>query len=126
MAPQYIYTMQEVSKTIDKKQILRDISLCFFPGAKIGVLGNNGAGKSTLLRILAGVEKDFDGKAEPAKGIKIGFVAQEPELDPEKNVLENVEEAVAETKALLRQYDEINEKYDTDFKPALGKPDSDE
>ncbi len=110
MAPQYIYTMQEVSKTIDQKQILRDISLCFFPGAKIGVLGNNGAGKSTLLRILAGVEKDFDGLAEPAKGIKIGFVSQEPELDPEKNVLENVEEAVAETKDLLRQYDEINEK----------------
>ena len=92
MAPQYIYTMQQVSMTIDQKQILRDISLCFFPGAKIGVLGNNGAGKSTLLRILAGVEKEFDGEAEPAKGIKIGYVAQEPQLDPEKNVLENVEE----------------------------------
>src|SRR5579862_8475999 len=95
MAPQYIFTMEDLHKYHDKKEVLKGIWLSFFPGAKIGVLGNNGAGKSTLLRIMAGVDKDFDGDAKPADGIRIGYLPQEPPLDPKKNVLENVELAVA-------------------------------
>ncbi|HEY8538993.1 MAG TPA: ATP-binding cassette domain-containing protein, partial [Steroidobacteraceae bacterium] len=84
---QYIYTMNRVSKVVPPKRvILRDISLSFFPGAKIGVLGLNGAGKSTLLRIMAGVDKEFDGEARPQPGIKIGYLPQEPQLDPTKDV----------------------------------------
>jgi len=94
-----------------KREILRDISLSFFPGAKIGVLGLNGSGKSTLLRIMAGVDKDYVGEARPQPGIKIGFLAQEPQLDPQKDVRGNVEEAVAETKALLDRFNEISMKF---------------
>ena len=94
---QYIYTMNRVGKVVPpKKQILRDISLSFFPGAKIGVLGLNGAGKSTLLRIMAGVDTDIEGEARPQPGIKIGYLPQEPQLDPEKDVRGNVEEGVQE------------------------------
>src|SRR5579862_5072797 len=101
MAPQYIFTMEDLHKYHDKKEVLKGIWLSFFPGAKIGVLGNNGAGKSTLLRIMAGVDKDFDGIARPYAKATIGFVQQEPQLDPTKDVLGNVAEAVAETRALL-------------------------
>jgi len=112
MAGQYIYTMQGVSKIVPpKREILRDISLSFFPGAKIGVLGLNGAGKSTLLRIMAGVDKEFDGEARPAKDIKVGYLPQEPQLDPNKDVRGNVEEGVAETKALLDKFNEISAKF---------------
>ncbi len=97
---QYIYTMHRVSKIVPpKREILRDISLSFFPGAKIGVLGLNGSGKSTLLRIMAGVDKDFEGEARPQPGTKIGFLSQEPELNPDKDVRGNVEEGVGELKA---------------------------
>jgi ATP-binding cassette ChvD family protein len=109
---QYIYTMNRVAKVVaPKRHILRDISLSFFPGAKIGVLGLNGSGKSTLLRIMAGLDTEFDGEARPQAGIKIGYLPQEPELDPDKDVRGNVEEGVAETKALLDRFNEISMKF---------------
>ena len=112
MSGQYIFTMNRVGKVVPpKREILRDISLSFFPGAKIGVLGLNGSGKSTLLRIMAGVDQDYVGEAHPQPGIKIGFLAQEPQLDARKDVRGNVEEAVAETKALLDQFNEISMKF---------------
>jgi len=119
MSGQFIFTMNRVGKVVPpKREILRDISLSFFPGAKIGVLGLNGSGKSTLLRIMAGVDTNFDGEARPQPGIKIGYLPQEPELDPKKDVRGNVEEAVAETKKLLDDFNAISEKF--------GEPMSDE
>src|SRR6476646_1204678 len=119
MAHQYIYTMQNLRRVHPpNKEVLKGIYLSFYPGAKIGVLGGNGAGKSTLLRIMAGVDKDFFGDAKPADGIRIGFLPQEPSLDPQKNVLENVEVAVAATKRLLTRFDEVNLKLGDDMKPA--------
>jgi ATP-binding cassette ChvD family protein len=118
MAHQYIYTMQNLRRVHPpNKEVLKGIYLSFFPGAKIGVLGSNGAGKSTLLRIMAGVDKDFFGDAKPADGIKIGYLQQEPSLDPKKTVLENVELAVASTKALLKRFDEVNMRLGEDLKP---------
>jgi ATP-binding cassette ChvD family protein len=112
MSGQFIYTMQGVSKVVPpKREILRDISLSFFPGAKIGVLGLNGSGKSSLLRIMAGIDTEFDGEARPAKNINIGYLPQEPQLNPEKDVRGNVEEGVAETKALLDQFNDISMKF---------------
>ena len=109
---QYIYTMNRVAKIVPPKRfIIRDISLSFFPGAKIGVLGLNGSGKSTLLRIMAGIDKEFDGEARPQPGINIGYLPQEPELDPDKDVRGNVEEGVAETKALLDRFNEISMQF---------------
>ncbi len=109
---QYIYTMNRVAKVVaPKRHILRDISLSFFPGAKIGVLGLNGSGKSTLLRIMAGLDTDIDGEARPQPGIRIGYLPQEPELDSDKDVRGNVEEGVAETKALLDRFNAISEKF---------------
>ncbi len=106
---QYIYTMNRVAKMVPPKRfIIQDISLSFFPGAKIGVLGLNGSGKSTLLRIMAGIDTDFDGEARPQPGIKIGFLPQEPELDAAKDVRGNVEEGIAETKALVDRFNEIS------------------
>src|SRR5210317_1033729 len=109
---QYIYTMNRVAKVVPPKRfIIRDISLSFFPGAKIGVLGLNGAGKSTVLRIMAGVDKEFEGEARPQPDIRIGFLPQEPELDDEKTVRETVEQGVAETRELLLKFDEISMKF---------------
>ncbi len=109
---QYIYTMHRVSKIVPpKREILKDISLSFFPGAKIGVLGLNGAGKSTLLRIMAGVDKEFDGEARPASNINIGYLPQEPQLDPEKDVRGNVEDGVREIKDVMARFDEISMKF---------------
>jgi ATP-binding cassette ChvD family protein len=109
---QYIYTMNRVAKIVPPKRfIIRDISLSFFPGAKIGVLGLNGSGKSTLLRIMAGLDKDFDGEARPQPGINIGYLPQEPELDSQKDVRGNVEEGVAATKALLDRFNEISMQF---------------
>jgi len=110
MAPQYIYQMADLRKFYDKKEVLKGIWLGFYPGAKIGVLGVNGSGKSTLLRIMAGVDKDFDGQAEPYSKASVGFVPQEPRLDPTRDVLGNLEEAVAPIRALLKEYEQINEK----------------
>ncbi len=107
--PQFIFTMKDLRKvTPQGKEILRGIWLSFYAGAKIGVLGGNGAGKSTLLRIMAGVDKDFAGEAFPAAGTSIGFLPQEPVLDPQKNVLQHVEEAVADKRALLTKFEEIS------------------
>ncbi|WP_105168570.1 energy-dependent translational throttle protein EttA [Pseudoalteromonas sp. T1lg23B] len=121
---QYIYTMSRVSKVVPpKRTILKDISLCFFPGAKIGVLGLNGAGKSTLLRIMAGIDKEFEGEARPQPGTKIGYLPQEPVLDESKTVRETVEEAVSEVKNALARLDEVYAEYameDADF-DALAK-----
>ncbi|MDO8704752.1 MAG: energy-dependent translational throttle protein EttA, partial [Sulfuricaulis sp.] len=112
MSGQFIFTMHRVSKIVPpNRPILKDISLSFFPGAKIGVLGLNGSGKSTLLRIMAGVDDGHDGEARPQPGIRIGFLQQEPHLDPQKDVRGNVEEAVAETKALLDKFNEISMKF---------------
>ena len=109
---QFIYTMIGVSKIVPpNRTIIKDISLSFFPGAKIGLLGLNGAGKSTVLRIMAGVDKDFDGEARPQPGIRIGYLPQEPELDDSKTVREIVEEGVAEVRELLTRFDEISMKF---------------
>ncbi len=109
---QYIYTMIGVSRTVPpNRTIIKDISLSFFPGAKIGVLGLNGSGKSTVLRIMAGVDQEFDGEARPQPGIRIGFLPQEPELDDEKTVREVVEEGVAEVSDLLKKFDEVSMKF---------------
>lgn len=112
MANQYIYTMQDVGKIVPpKKEILKKIWLSFYPGAKIGVLGLNGSGKSTLLKIMAGLDKDHIGEARPQPGIKIGYLPQEPYLDPNKDVRGNVEEAIGEVKELLDRFNEISMKF---------------
>jgi ATP-binding cassette ChvD family protein len=109
---QYIYTMIGVSKTVPpNRTIIKDISLSFYPGAKIGVLGLNGSGKSTVLRIMAGVDKEFEGEARPQSGIRIGFLPQEPELDDNLTVRETVEQGVAEVRDLLQKFDEISLKF---------------
>ncbi|MBE7638001.1 energy-dependent translational throttle protein EttA [Sneathiella sp. P13V-1] len=113
---QYIYVMNGLSKTYPGgKQVLRDIRLSFFPGAKIGVLGLNGAGKSTLLKIMAGIETEFTGEAWAADGVKVGYLAQEPELDPEKDVLGNVMDGVGEKKALLDKFNEVSARFGEDL-----------
>ena len=115
---QYIYTMKGLGKVHPPDSVvLKDIWLSFLPGAKIGVLGLNGAGKSSLLRIMAGEDTEFVGEAFPADGISVGFLPQEPRLDPTKDVLGNVSEGVAETKALLDRYDELNMKLGEDLSP---------
>ena len=121
---QYIYTMNRVGKIVPPKRvILKDISLSFFPGAKIGVLGLNGSGKSTLLRIMAGLDSEIEGEARPQAGIKVGYLPQEPQLDPEKDVRGNVEEALHEVKDALEELDKVYAAYaeeDADF-DALAK-----
>jgi energy-dependent translational throttle protein EttA len=113
--PQFIFTMKDLRKvTPQGKEILKGIWLSFYGDAKIGVLGANGAGKSTLLRIMAGVDKDFAGEAFPAEGTRIGYLPQEPVLDPKKNVLQHVEEAVAEKRKILSRYEEISANYSDD------------
>ncbi|HEY7496973.1 MAG TPA: energy-dependent translational throttle protein EttA [Vicinamibacterales bacterium] len=116
--PQFIYTMKGLGKVHPPDHVvLKDIWLSFLPGAKIGVLGLNGAGKSSLLRIMAGEDHSFVGEAFPAEGISVGFLHQEPRLDSSKNVLGNVEEGVADIRALLTRYDEINAKFGEDLSP---------
>ncbi|OAM35606.1 energy-dependent translational throttle protein EttA [Eikenella sp. NML080894] len=116
---QYVYSMLRVSKVVPpQKTIIKDISLSFFPGAKIGLLGLNGAGKSTVLRIMAGVDKEFEGEAVPMSGIKIGYLPQEPELDPEKTVREEVESGLGEVAAAQKRLEEVYAEYanpDADF-----------
>src|ERR1700730_4050035 len=116
---QYIYVMKGLGKAYPGgREVLRDIWLSFLPGAKIGVLGLNGAGKSTLLRIMAGVEKDFAGEAFPADGTRVGFLPQDPRLDPSTNVLGNVEKGVAKTRGLLKRFEELNERLAEDLSEA--------
>ncbi|HEY3384659.1 MAG TPA: energy-dependent translational throttle protein EttA [Vicinamibacterales bacterium] len=117
-AYQYIFTMQGLTKVHPPdKTVLKDIWLAFLPGAKIGVLGANGAGKSTLLRIMAGLDRDFAGEAFAADGVSVGLLSQEPQLDPNKTVLGNIEEGVAETRALLADYERLTERLGEDLSP---------
>ena len=116
---QYIYTMNRVGKIVTpKRHILRDISLSFFPGAKIGVLGLNGSGKSTLLKIMAGLDTNIEGEARPQAGIKVGYLPQEPELDPAKTVREEVVQGIGGMFATLERCNAISE--------AFGEPMSDD
>jgi ATP-binding cassette ChvD family protein len=108
--PEFVYSIHRLNKSYGQKQILKNINLSFYPGAKIGIVGDNGSGKSTLLRIMAGVDKDFDGHAEPMKNVRVGYVPQEPRLDETKNVRENIEMAFAETVNLLKDYEELANK----------------
>ncbi|MBF2760069.1 MAG: energy-dependent translational throttle protein EttA [Ectothiorhodospiraceae bacterium AqS1] len=109
---QYVYTMNRVSRIVPpKREILKDISLSFFPGAKIGVLGLNGAGKSTLLRIMAGVDVEYDGEARAQPGIKVGYLPQEPQLDPAFDVRGNVEQGVSDIRSLLERFDEVSMRF---------------
>jgi ATP-binding cassette ChvD family protein len=118
MAAQFIFTMKGLGKVYPPDtEVLKDIWLSFLPGAKIGVIGCNGSGKSTLLKIMAGLEAEFGGEAFPAAGISIGHLAQEPQLDPAKTVLGNVEDGVAETRSLLLRFDEINARLGEDLSP---------
>ena len=119
MSQKYIFTMHKVNKTYPpEKKVIHDISLSYYYGAKIGVLGLNGSGKSTLLKIMAGVEKDYSGEARPADGVSIGYLAQEPELDTTKTVKENVMEGLGELAKLLKRFEEINSKFsDPDLDP---------
>jgi sulfate-transporting ATPase len=122
MPAQYIFTIENLSKAYGKKDVLKGIWLSFYPGAKIGVLGGNGSGKSTLLRIMAGVEKDFLGTARPAPGTTVGYLPQEPQLDPTTDVRGNVEQAVSQVRSLLARFDEINARLGTVSDPdALDK-----
>ncbi|HZM69154.1 MAG TPA: energy-dependent translational throttle protein EttA, partial [Candidatus Cryosericum sp.] len=116
--PEYIFQMQDLRKVVPpKREILKGIWLAFFYGAKIGVLGHNGAGKSTLLRIMAGLDKEFEGEAFPSKGIRVGLLPQEPALNPEKTVVQIVEEGVAGTRALLDRYNAISDKFAEPMEP---------
>src|ERR1700676_296784 len=108
MSEQYIFTIEGLTKAYGKREVLKNIWLAFYPGAKIGVIGGNGAGKSTLLRVMALVEKDFIGSARAADGISIGYVPQEPRLDESTDVRGNLEEDVAPTLALLKRHEEIS------------------
>src|SRR5437763_7548719 len=117
-AYQYIYVMKGLSKTYPGgRQVLNDIWLSFLPGAKIGVLGPDGAGKSTLLRIMAGEEKDFSGEAWAAEGASIGYLSQEPALDPAKDVFGNVSEGLAETRALLDRFEAVSARFAEELSP---------
>lgn len=118
MAEQYIFTMLRLNKHYGQKQVLKDINLCFFPGAKIGIVGENGSGKSTVLRIMAGLDDEFQGRAEITKGFRAGMVAQDPRLDEDKTVRENLEMAFSDTMKLLREYEEVTAK--------MGEPLSDD
>jgi ATP-binding cassette ChvD family protein len=118
MSQQYIFAMEGVTRLYEQKEVLSNIWLSFYPGAKIGVLGNNGSGKSTLLRIMAGEDRDFMGHAQPAKGITIGYFPQEPRLDPAHTVDQCIEEAVAPSRAILERYNELNMKLGEDLSPA--------
>ena len=118
MAEQYIFTIESLNKTYDRKEVLKNIWLAFYPGAKIGVIGSNGAGKSTLLRIMALQDTDFIGTARAKEGISIGFVPQEPRLTPNKTVMENIEEAVEKKRRVLNRYNAIGDEMaspDADF-----------
>src|SRR5437868_10740719 len=117
-AYQYIYVMKGLGKTYaGGREVLKDIWLSFLPGAKIGVLGPNGAGKSTLLRIMAGGEREFSGEAWAAEGARVGFLPQEPALNPEKDVFGNIIEGLAETKALLDRFEEVSARFAEELSP---------
>ncbi|HYO25899.1 MAG TPA: ATP-binding cassette domain-containing protein, partial [Lacipirellulaceae bacterium] len=111
MSQKYIYQISGLTKKFGQREVLKDIWLAFYPGAKIGVLGRNGSGKSSLLRIMAGQDKEFDGEAKLADGFTVGILEQEPQLNPAKDVRGNIEEAVTQTRALLQEFEAIGDKY---------------
>ena len=111
MSYQYVYVMKGLSKSINGKEILKETWLSFLPGAKIGIIGHNGAGKSTLMKIMAGLDKEYDGEAFVADGVKVGYLSQEPHLDPSKNVFENIMDGLAEKKALIDDFNAVSEKF---------------
>ena len=117
MGKQYIYQIESMTKKHGQKTVLENIWLSFYPGAKIGVLGRNGSAKSTLLKIMAGLDKEFDGEAKLTDGFTVGYLSQEPQLNPKKDVFGNVQEAVAHTRAILARYDEINAKLGEPLEP---------
>src|SRR5471032_3036009 len=120
--PQFVYVMKGLSKTYPGgKQVLKDIWLSFYPGAKIGIVGVNGAGKSTLMKIMAGMDKDFTGDAWAADGVRMGYLSQEPQLDAAKNVRENVMEGVAKKQALVDRYNEIAANYSDETADEMAK-----
>lgn len=108
---QYIYVIKGLKKVYGSKEVIKDLYLSFLPGAKIGIIGHNGSGKSTLLKIMAGIDKDFTGEAWPAEGVKVGYLPQEPQLDPSKNVFENILEAVGEKSDLLARFNEVSARF---------------
>src|SRR5436305_8857162 len=108
MGKQYIYSIERLTKKHGPREVLKEIWLAFYPGAKIGVLGRNGSGKSTLLKIMAGLDKEYDGEATLTDGFSVGYLPQEPRLTQGKNVWENVQEAVQSTRDVLNRFDEIN------------------
>src|SRR5262249_23507702 len=119
MAEQYIFTIEGLTKAYAKREVLKNIWLAFYPGAKIGLIGNNGSGKSRLLRVMAVVEKDFLGTARLTPSFSLGFVPQEPRLDESKDIRGNVEEAVAKTRALLARHEEISNKLSEPLEPGV-------
>jgi ATPase subunit of ABC transporter with duplicated ATPase domains len=123
MAAQFIFTMRDLRRFYPPdREVLKGIYLSFYPGAKIGVIGNNGSGKSSLLRIMAGLDDGFTGEARLTPGFTVGYLSQEPELDPEKDVLGNVSDGVAHARDLLEKFDAVNEKFadpDADFDELL-------
>src|SRR5216683_6412359 len=122
MARQFIYHMEGLSKTYPgNRKVLEDIHLSFYPDAKIGVLGVNGSGKSTLMRIMAGLDKEFTGEARAAEGARVGYLPQEPQLDPAKNVRENVMEGAADKRALLDRYNELAANYSDETAEEMAK-----
>ena len=109
---QYVYVMQNLSKVFPGgRELFKGITLSFLPGAKIGVLGVNGAGKSTLLKIMAGVDREFNGEAWAADGVRVGYLEQEPKLDPAKNVIENIMDGLGETRDLLKRFEEVSARF---------------
>ena len=122
---QYVFSMNRVNKTVPpKRHILKDISLSFFPGAKIGVLGVNGSGKSTILKIMAGVDKEYEGEAIPMPGIKIGYLEQEPRLNPDQTVREAVEEGIGGVLAAKKRLDEVYAAYADETPTSMPWPQS--
>src|SRR3569832_2167478 len=120
--PEFVFVMKGLSKTYPGgKQVLKDIWLSFYPGAKIGIVGVNGAGKSTLMKIMAGLDKDFTGEAWAAKGVRMGYLPQEPQLDASKNVRDNVMEGVAAKKALVDRYNELASNYSDETADEMAK-----
>ncbi|MFM8984623.1 MAG: energy-dependent translational throttle protein EttA [Planctomycetia bacterium] len=111
MGPAFIFQISDLNKKFGQRELLKNINLAFYPGAKIGLLGRNGAGKSTLMKIMAGIDREYDGEARLAEGYTVGYLEQEPKLDPEKTVFENVMEAVDHSRAVLRRYEEINARF---------------
>jgi ATP-binding cassette ChvD family protein len=111
MGPAFIFQISDLNKKFGQRELLKNINLAFYPGAKIGLLGRNGAGKSTLMKIMAGIDKEFDGEARLAEGYTVGYLEQEPKLDPAKTVFENVMDAVDHSRAVLRRYEEINARF---------------